>query len=151
MIKPGPGAQKGNTNAEKHGLYKMKAAFRELGGRAIDQRTSVGKALNRWRTDLLQDLGGADAVSTQQVAVIELAVRTRLILDSLDAWLLRQPSLVLARKKTVMPVVMQRQQIADALARYMGQLGLEKRKRDVIDLNKYLEGKASDGEVTTKG
>ncbi len=129
--KRGPGAPEGNRNAEKAGLTKLKAAVKELGGRVIDRRTSVGKALARWRTDLLQDLGGADVVSTQKVAVVELAVRTKLILDSLDAWLLTQPSLVLARKKTVMPAVMQRQQIADALARYMGQLGLERRARDV--------------------
>ncbi len=72
-----------------------------------------------------------------------------MILDSLDTWLLRQPSLVLARKKTVMPVVMQRQQIADALARYMGQLGLERKRRGVTDLNTYLTKKASDGEAPT--
>ncbi len=131
VSKRGPGAPKGNRNAEKAGLTKLKAAVKELGGRSIDKRTSVGRALARWRTDLLQDLGGADAVSTQRVAVVELAVRTELILDSLDTWLLRQPSLVLARKRMVMPVVMQRQQIADALARYMGQLGLERRLRDI--------------------
>ncbi len=70
------GAPKGNRNAEKAGLTKLKAAVKELGGRSIDKRTSVGKALARWRTDLLQDLGGADVVSTQKVAVIELAVRS---------------------------------------------------------------------------
>ncbi len=131
VSKRGPGAPAGNRNAEKAGLTKLKAAVKELGGRSIDRRTSVGKALARWRADLLQDLGGADAVSTQKVAVVELAVRTKLILDSLDTWLLTQPSLVLARKRMVMPVVMQRQQIADALARYMGQLGLERRARDL--------------------
>ncbi len=150
MSKRGPGPPKGNRNAEKAGLTKLKAAVKELGGRSIDKRTSVGKALARWRTDLLQDLGGADVVSTQKVAVVELAVRTKLILDSLDAWLLRQPSLVLARKKTVMPAVMQRQQIADALARYMAQLGLERRERDITptldEIRKRYERPERDGD-----
>jgi len=34
----------------------------------------------------VSELGGKDAVSTQQSAVVELAVRTKLLLDSIDAW-----------------------------------------------------------------
>jgi hypothetical protein len=86
---------------------------------------------------LIQDLGGLDAVSTQEKAVVELAVKTKLILDSIDAWLLSQPSLVNARRRTLLPVVVQRQQLADALARYMNMLGL-KRRRERLDLAQAL-------------
>jgi len=74
--------------------------------------------------------------------VIELAVRTKLLLDSIDAWLLVQPSLVNARKRALLPVVRERQALADALARYLGQLGLERRQRPVGDLASYLAEKA---------
>jgi hypothetical protein len=69
-------------------------------------------------------------VSTQQLAVIDLAVKSKLMLDSVDAWLITQRSLVIRRKKILMPVVVQRQQLADGFARYMAMLGLERRKKE---------------------
>jgi hypothetical protein len=88
---------------------------RTLGARAIDGRSTVAKQLAAWRADLVRDLGGD--VSTQQAAVIDLAVKTKLLLDSIDAWLLTRPSLINTRKKALIPVVRERQTLADALAR----------------------------------
>ena len=121
----------------KHGLTRLKVAVKDLGGRVIDGRTALGKSLARWRAGLLQDLGGSEAVSIQELAVVDLAVKTKLLLDSVDAWLLTQPSLVNARKRALLPVVLQRQQLADALARYMAQLGL-KRRAKTLDLAQAL-------------
>ena len=42
--------------------------------------------------------------STQQRQVIDLAVKTKLLLDSIDAWLVKQPSLVNHRKRALLPV-----------------------------------------------
>ena len=122
---------------QKHGLTTLKQAVRGLGGRVIDRRTTLGKALASWRKDLIEDLGGRDAISTQQEALVDLAVKSKLILDSIDSWLLTQPSLVNARKRSLLPAVRERQQLADALARYMGQLGLERKVRN-IDLAQAL-------------
>ena len=88
--------------------------MRALGTRGLDGRSTVAKQLAAWRADLIRDLGGD--VSTQEAAVIELAVRTKLLLDSVDAWLLVQPSLVNQRKRALLPVVRERQALADALA-----------------------------------
>lgn len=115
----------------------MKRALREHGTRAIDRRTSVGKALDHWRDELVADLGGSEQVSTQQRAIINVAVKTKLLLDSIDTWILKQPSLINLRKRAVHPVVLQRQQLADSLIRAMVQLGLE-RKAKVLSLNDYL-------------
>jgi hypothetical protein len=72
-------------------------------------------------------------------------VKTKLLLDSIDAWLVKQPSLVNHRKRALLPVVLQRQQLADALARYMTQLGLERKAKQVLSLSDYLtKGKDSD-------
>src|SRR5262249_46311496 len=60
----------------RSGFYTLKATLRTLGPRVVDRRTSLGKALAAWKADLVRDLGGD--VSTQQTAVIELAVRTKL-------------------------------------------------------------------------
>ena len=67
----------------------MKRAVKELGSRAIDRRTRLGKALDEWRRELIADLGGPEQVSTQELAIVNLAVKTKLMLDSVDAWLLQ--------------------------------------------------------------
>jgi hypothetical protein len=131
--------------SSKHGLTVMKKTVNVLGRRVIDKRTTLGKTLAQWRTELIEDLGGPDAASTQQQALIELAVRTKLMVDSIDAWLLVQPSLVNARRRALLPVVLQRQQLADGLARYLTQLGLQRRPKKTTDLNSYLARQYGDG------
>jgi hypothetical protein len=67
------------STSQRHGL-----TLRGLGSRVVDRRTTLGKALPEWRQELTQDLGGPDAVSTQQRAIVDLAVRTKFLLDSID-------------------------------------------------------------------
>ena len=138
----------------KHGLHTMKRALKHLGSRSIDMRTKLGKRLTEWRCGLVEDLGGPDAVSMQQIAVVDLCLRTRPLLDSVDAWLLSQPSLINKTKRALLPIVLQRQQLADSLARYLGQLGLERKSKPVLSLPEYLEsrygrGEEDDGQVET--
>ena len=123
------GAPKGNSNARKHGLNTLKKAWSQLSNRMLDGRSPAAVAIRKWRAELIADLGGADAVSTQQLAIIDLAGKQKLLLDSIDTWLFSQPSLINARKRSVIPVVLQRQQLADGLSKYLSQLGLERRHR----------------------
>ncbi len=132
----------------KHGLTTLKPAVKGLGGRVIDRRTTLGKALSRWRLNLIQDLGGEETISTQQEALIDLCVKSKLMLDSIDAWLLTQRSLINARKRSLLPAVRERQQLADGLARYLGQLGLERRTKEVPSLTEYLNTKYGSPETS---
>jgi hypothetical protein len=75
------------------GLYTLKGAVNLLGGRVIDKRYRAGKALANWRA-------GGD-VSVQQETIIDRAVKSKLILESIDVWLLSQPSLVKPRKRSL--------------------------------------------------
>ncbi len=131
-------SQKPNPRNLQHGISLMKRALKAGGTRALDRRTRVSKALDQWRDQLISDLGGAEQISTQQRAIINVAVKTKLLLDSVDAWLLQQPSLINHRKRSVHPVVLQRQQLADSLIRAMSQLGLERRSKPVLSLSDYL-------------
>jgi hypothetical protein len=103
-------------------------------------------ALRKWRADVIDDLGGKDAISTQQEALIDLACKSKLLLDSVDAWLMTQPSLVNKRKRSLFPVVLQRQTLADGLARYLGQLGLERRVKPPETVSDLLNKAQQDGE-----
>jgi hypothetical protein len=157
-IGPGPidGAKRAKKAAKmrhyRHGLAQMKAGITKLGSRAIDGRYRVSRALAQWRKELIDDLGGEDNISTQQRTLVELASTSKLLLGSIDAWLLSQPSLF-TRDKTLLPVVLQRQQLADGLARYLNQLGLERRHKvktlhEILDKNDDMptDGE-SDGEA----
>src|SRR5689334_15753626 len=84
--KRGRSGPPGKSNAVKHGHHALKRAVSALRSRAIDRRTALGRALAAWRSELLADLGGVDNVSTQELALVEQAVRTRLLLDSIDGW-----------------------------------------------------------------
>ena len=96
----------------KHGIHAITRAVKALGtNRALDRRTTTDKALARWCDDLIADLGGT--VSTAQDAIISLAVKTKLILDSIDVWLLQQPALIDKRKRALLPAVRERQALAD--------------------------------------
>jgi hypothetical protein len=122
----------------RHGLNSLMAQVKLRGLHVIDRRTAAARALITWRAEPVADLRGKSALSAQQRALVETAVRTRLFLEHLDAWLLGQPSLINARRRTVLPVVLQREQLADALSRYLQALGLERRTPARPDLVEYV-------------
>src|SRR5712691_9602410 len=110
------------------GMTTLRRTLTVSGKRLLSRRYKLGRALAQWRAELVADLGGEAAVSTQQAAVIELAMRTKLMLDTIDSWLLQQPSLVDKRARRLLPAVQQRQARADSLSRYLMMLGLERRR-----------------------
>ena len=55
--------------------------------------------------------------SAQQLAIVDLAGKQKILLDSIDTWLFTQPSLVNSRKRSVIPVVLQRQALKALLKR----------------------------------
>jgi hypothetical protein len=138
-----PKLRKPKREYRKSGLFTLRRHLIDLGSRAIDQRSSVAVALRRWKADLVRDLGGDDQLSTQQHTLIELAARSKIMLDSIDNWILGQPSLINARKKTMLSVVAQRQVIADGLARILKDLGL-RRAIKTKSLNDVIEEMANE-------
>jgi hypothetical protein len=126
---------------QSHGVKALKRAVSTLGRRTIDRRTRVGKALVAWCADLATDLGGLDQLSTQQRALLDEAVKLKLMLDSVDAWVLAQPSLVDRRKRALLPVVRERLALVSQLQSLLRDLGLARKARDVLDLPTYLATK----------
>jgi hypothetical protein len=123
----------------------MRRTLKELGVRgAFDPESDVGRALLGWREDLVRDLGGPEVITTQQLTLVDIAMRSKVLLDSVDDWLLRQPSLVSYRHKTLFPVVVQRQSIANGLAHYLSLLGLERRGPKPVSLSEYLSTRPRD-------
>jgi hypothetical protein len=128
---------------QKHSMTALKRAIDEVadrGRKVIDKRTKLGRELMRWRDQILTDLGGAEQLSTQQICIVDICVRQKMLLDSLDSWLLRLPSIVDKRRRQLIPAVGQRQVLADGLARYLGTLGLARVAKQVPRLSDYLTG-----------
>ena len=133
---------------QKTGVHTLRKAVATLGKRALpSSRTALGRELAAWRQALLDDLGGADVVSTQQVALVDIAVRTKLMLDSIDAYVLSLDALVNKRKRSLWPVVRERQALAGQLQAVLRDLGLERRTKakDVTEL--LAELRRQGGEV----
>ena len=78
-------------------------------------------AVRRWTDDVRRDLGG-DLTRAQQT-ILGAVAQSWVILSSLDDYIARQSTLV-TRKRQVIPVVLQRMQIAEGLARNLERLGL---------------------------
>jgi hypothetical protein len=132
----------GKRTYSRHGLTKLRKAVTELGTTKLDGRSRVAVAARRFKADLLADLGGNP--SRAQETIAELAARQWVLLCSLDDWIARQPSLV-TKKRTVLPVLMQRETIALNLLRLLTALGLERRAVPATDLATYLRSKANGG------
>lgn len=129
---------------QSHGMNALKRAVKTLGSRAVDKRTAVGKALAAWRADLVQDLGGVENISVQQLALIEEAVTTKLILSSVNAWLLSQRTLVNRRSREVIAAVRDRNSLVTTLRGLLGDLGLERRRPEIPTLSDYLRGREAE-------
>lgn len=114
------------------------------GSTGLDRRSAVGRAVERWRRELLADLGGVENLSTAALAVVEEAVHTKLILDSLNAWLLQQPTLVDPKTRRVIQAVHDRNKLVYLLSHLLLTLGLKRREGDDATLVTYFTEQGDD-------
>ena len=110
----------------RHGLNAPMARIKLRGFSAIDRRTAAAREHLALRRELANALGGEAHLPPQQRKRIDLTARASLLLDHVDAWIFQQPRLVNARAKTLLPVLVQRQAIADHLTRLLDKLGLDR-------------------------
>jgi len=131
---------------QRHGLYAVQEALKTIGNSDgwVDRLGPVGTQLKAWQASIIADLGGIDNISAMELSIVELATRTYLMLESIDRFLLEQSSLVNKSRRQVFPVVLQRQALADALAKYMGQLGLKRRAKPAKSLADVLASRGRD-------
>jgi hypothetical protein len=120
------GPQPGAGRKPTHGYRVMRRALGQLTTRRLDGRSAVAVAVRGWKADIRRDLG--DDLTRAQETILEGAAQAWVILSSLDDWISRQPSLV-TRKRQLLPVVRDRMQVADSLARMLERLGLQRRAR----------------------
>ena len=137
--KPGVKAARSRS---RHGLNSTMARVKLRGFRAIDRRTAGAREVMAFRREVASALGGEDHLSPQRRKLIDMAARAALFLDHLDGWLTQQTSLVNHRTRSVLPALVQRQSLADHLARLLDKLGLDRvpqRVQTLDDLAQDIE------------
>jgi hypothetical protein len=104
----------------------------------------VERAARLLREDMLEDLGGAEAVSATQRALLDASVGSLIVLQSIDAYLFKlaaEDGLVNKRSRRTFPIVTDRMRVADSLARQLTTLGLERKAKPAQDLDSYLSAR----------
>ena len=82
-----------------------------------------GRGLSARRLHSLVLAQGPRCLTRAQETILEAAAQAWMIVSSLDDWIARQPTLVTKKRA---PVVVQRLQMAEGLARNLERLGLER-------------------------
>jgi len=100
------------------------ARIKLTGFGAIDRRTAAAREHLALRSELANAVGGEANLTPQERKLVDLAARASLLLDHVDAWLFQQPRLVNASAKTVLPILVQRQALADHLVRLLDKLSV---------------------------
>jgi hypothetical protein len=108
---------------------------------AIDRRTVAAREALRFKADLISALGGEADLSPQRRRLVDLTVRAAILVDHVDAWLFEQKSLINHRNRSLLPVLVQRQGLAEGLAKLLDRLGLDRVPAKVPTLAEYLAQK----------
>jgi hypothetical protein len=126
------------------------ATTSKLGGGSpiAHRRTHQSKARGDWHTELIADLGGLESLCSQERALVDLAVRTKLFVERLDAWLLQELVRTDVGMRSLLPVFRERTELANALARYLIPLGLKRRSEPATCLADYLASHDDDDSAT---
>jgi hypothetical protein len=107
-----------------------------------DALTPLERAARDWRAQVLDDLGGADAVPAAKRAVLDAALGSKIILDSLDRFIFELTGsgrgLVNRRSRHAFRIVTDRMRVADGFVRQIQTLGLERTTKPPLDLTAYL-------------
>ncbi|OGA02868.1 MAG: hypothetical protein A3I00_05780 [Betaproteobacteria bacterium RIFCSPLOWO2_02_FULL_64_12] len=127
----------------RHGLGAPLVKIKLRGFKAVDQRSIGARVALAFKRDLISALGGEDGLSPQRLKLVELASRASLLLDHVDAWIFEQRGLVNIRNRSLMPVLVQRQTVAEHLAKLLDRLGLDRVPQKVQTLSSYVVEKYS--------
>lgn len=123
--------------AKRPNMHAIKTAVMVQGCWKIDRRSLAAQQLFRWKRSLVSALGGEQEISPQRMCLVDLAVRTRLFVEALDAYLLGQKSLLNVKERSVVPVLLQRQSLADSLTKILKTLGLNRQHGKILSLREY--------------
>lgn len=123
-----------------HNAWTLKRA---LDTGRLDMRSEVGQAIKRLQTRLETDLGGADALSTQERILLDRIVKKVLIIEALETYALSRRSIFKRNGEMIGALGRHYLSYTEALRRDLLAVGLQRRAKDVPNLEAYLQARAS--------
>jgi hypothetical protein len=137
------------ANEKRSGLHGLMSKVGANSLKSLDRRSAGFRAMQKWRGELVSDLGGEENISSQERALVETVCRTQLFLADLDVYLLNLPTIVNRRKRSVFPAAMQRQQFADSIMKNLTLLGIKRRPAPVKSLQEVIQQIAAERDAKT--
>jgi hypothetical protein len=129
-------SQGGTTDGRGPGLLALKAKVMLRGLAVVNRRTKAARDVVKWRAELVADLGGEPGMTAARLTRIETLVRTKLLLEHLDAQLLEYDTLFSRKRGTLRPqvkaILTERNRMAEALERGLAALGASRSKGTVL-------------------
>jgi hypothetical protein len=102
----------------------------------VNRRTKAAREIVKWRAELVAELGGEQGMTAARLTRIETLVRTKLLLEHLDAQLLEYDTLFSRKRGTLRPqvkaILTERNRMAEALERGLAALGASRSKGTVL-------------------
>lgn len=144
-MKPTESPPSALSNNVKHGHTLLKRAARELGKKALDQRTRQAKQLASIQRGLVTALGGPEAVTPQEQILIQLIANKIQRWKPVAVWAQENAEKLLNRRnKTMVPVEKELDRMENSIAQNLEKIGLGRRAKQVLSLSDYLStnGKA---------
>jgi hypothetical protein len=102
---------------------------------AVNRRTRAARDVVKWRAELVAELGD-ETLTPARLTRIETLVRTKLLLEHLDAQLLEYDTLFSRKRRTLRPqvksILTERNRMAESLERGLAALGASRSKGTVL-------------------
>src|SRR5262245_19823128 len=137
--KPRGGSPVGNKNAERHGHYKRKLKLNAASFDDLNFSSAGGEQLRERYRELLKHCGGEQHVSAVTRRIIERVCFTEYQLDCLDLYLVQLgPRIINRRKRTLIPIVRERDALVGTLTKLYDQIGLDPRRPPAPTLAEYV-------------
>ena len=135
---PAVSSTKPKQKRQKHGLSRTVRGRYKADLTQLDGRSALSRTIQEWRGELIASMGGREVLSAQQLILVEMVVKDRLAIESIENWLAGQSSLVNKRKRTLYPVVLQLTTLKDSMTRRLIALGLERKGKPPVSLRDIL-------------
>ena len=136
ILRPSVPVPGGNDRRPRTGLLALKAKVMLRGLAVVNRRTKAARDVVKWRAELVAELGGEPGMTAARLTRIETLVRTKLLLEHLDAQLLEYDTLFSRKRGTLRPqvkaILTERNRMAEALERGLAALGATRAKDTVL-------------------
>jgi hypothetical protein len=136
------GAQPGNRNARRHGLYAIRRSVAELC--PDDHDSELARGMAAVRQELADELGGLPSLSAQTILVLDEIARVKVYRDTVDEYLfeMKLGAIIDRRKRSLKPIVRERVRLGETLVKHLALIGLERKVPQVPALKDYLAEKS---------